>query len=192
MTELQNQANNVTSATTKTYFELTQNIDMGATNILISGGRNYEFDGKGYTISNYRSVTSIWGAGMGGLFGLITNSTIKNLTVSNFTVQSNADAGSLVGYTSGTCTIENCHAFNGDVIGKRVGIQMYDGREIVWVYAEPARIGGLVGCIGTNSKLIIRECSLGKNVTVRSYWADTNTVSTTRNTRLDAGDLLGK
>lgn len=79
-----------------------------------------------------------------GLFGVV-NGTIKNLTVSKFTIRNNGNSnhGAIVGKLSGT--IENCHAKDGAVWGNN-------------------NTGGLVGV--TPSTATIKNCTTANNVTV--------------------------
>ena len=64
------------------------------------------FDGGGYTITglkeNYESGLSV------GLFGIIYDATIKNLTLASSTVKGSSAVGGLVGLSRGNSTIENC------------------------------------------------------------------------------------
>ena len=65
------------------------------------------FDGGGYTVTglneNYDTSLSV------GLFGIIYDATIKNLTLASSSVKGNSVVGGLVGLSIGTSTIENCH-----------------------------------------------------------------------------------
>ena len=101
-----------------------------------------EFDGNGYTVSNFKITT---GGAYVGLFGY-NNGVIKNLGVENFTVNvsKNDDvyAGGLVGYNSGDIT-NSYAAGNVSATSSR----------------SSAYAGGLVGC---NSGSIANSYAAGK------------------------------
>lgn len=102
------------------YFLMTNSIDMrSVSNFMPIGNQlkgqgaenmrtfNGNFDGGGYTITGlkeyYDSGLSI------GLFGLIYDATIKNLTLTSSTIRGASAVGGLVGLSQGTSVIENCH-----------------------------------------------------------------------------------
>jgi hypothetical protein len=112
------------SASSRTYFKLTSDIDL--LSYLSAGGEGYAawgtdgwlpignntstmfyggLDGDGHTISNLR--TAYYGI-YHGLFGMTAaGSTIKNLNMSSTcSILGDADTGSIVGHNKGT--IENC------------------------------------------------------------------------------------
>ena len=97
-------------------------------------------DGNNCTIYNFQTTEK----NNTGLFGVV-NGTIKNLTVSKFTIRNNGNSnhGAIVGKLSGT--IENCHAKDGAVWGNN-------------------NTGGLVGV--TPSTATIKNCTTANNVTV--------------------------
>ena len=71
---------------------------------------NGTFDGKGYTVSGIRIYKNGTGntAGFQGLFGNAgSNSTVKNLTISDVRITGRNSVGGVAGYSSGL--IENCH-----------------------------------------------------------------------------------
>ncbi len=88
------------------------------------------FDGQGHTISNLNVDTSAMGKdnkAAAGLFGWTEGYdakqpvAFKNLTIDGVTVKSGKYAGAVIGYTSGTVTIENCTVKNATISGTRVG-----------------------------------------------------------------------
>ncbi len=123
-TELNLIRNYLGSASSRTYFKLTSDIDL--LSYLSAGGEGYAawgtngwlpignntstmfyggLDGDGHTISNLR--TAYYGI-YHGLFGMTAaGSTIKNLNMSSTcSILGDADTGSIVGHNKGT--IENC------------------------------------------------------------------------------------
>ena len=114
------------------------------------------FDGQGHTVSNFvitQKSTDSKNRSSYGLFGNITNATIKNLTVDNATVDISGGryAAALVGRMNNTSTIENCHVVNSNVT-------IYN-----W------QVGGLVGQINGGDALI-KDCSV-EDTTVNGYAA---------------------
>ena len=140
-----------------TYFELTEDIDLGGkewdpigdtVSALILGGKDYlvfagNFDGKGYTIKNLTIGTeaSPYSGDVCGLFGA-TSGTIEDVVLENVSINyigekySNAYyfrmAGALVGYSMGD--IVNCTV---------TGLDMKAGSDGSYVTLNS--IGGLVG-----------------------------------------------
>ena len=120
-----------------------------------------EFDGNGYTVSNFKITT---GRAYVGLFGY-NEGVIKNLGVENFTVNvsygGNVYAGGLVGYNSGditnsyatgnvsaTSTSTGSAAYAGGLVGYKYygGItNSYATGEVSATADDPAYAGGLVG-----------------------------------------------
>ena len=87
------------------------------------------FDGKGYEIrniyTNHSKVSGYGNTNYGGVFGYITDATIKNLGVTG-EITTNSCAGGIVGYVQGNCKIDNCYnkatitttaAYTGGVVG---------------------------------------------------------------------------
>jgi len=102
------------------YFLMTNSIDLRSVDNFMPIGNqlkgqgadnmrtfNGNFDGGGYTITGlkeyYDSGLSI------GLFGLIYDATIKNLTLASSSITGASAVGGLVGLSQGTSSIENCH-----------------------------------------------------------------------------------
>ena len=120
-----------------------------------------EFDGNGYTVSNFKITT---GRAYVGLFGY-NEGVIKNLGVENFTVNvsygGNVYAGGLVGYNSGditnsyatgnvsaTSTSTGSAAYAGGLVGRNNSgdiTNSYATGEVSATADDPAYAGGLVG-----------------------------------------------
>ena len=98
-------------------------------------------DGNNCTIYNFETAEK----DNTGLFGVV-DGTIKNLTVSKFTIRNNGNSnhGAIVGKLSGT--IDNCHAVNGNVWGN-------------------ANVSGIVGM--TYGVSYITNCTTATNVYVK-------------------------
>lgn len=81
----------------------------------------FNFDGRGYTISNFkidRSESDYYA----GLFNYLYGANVKDLTVANATIIGNKQVGAVVGALSDNSTIDNCKAINCTVTGqKKVG-----------------------------------------------------------------------
>ena len=103
------------------------------------------FDGNGHTISGIRiNYPSGVGLGIFGLLGHYANDTkywgaVKNLTVSNASINGRDNLGGIVGYSRGS-TITNCHVAN------TVNIQG-NGNNVYYC----GSVGGIVGCISLGS-----------------------------------------
>ena len=103
------------------------------------------FDGNGHTISGIRiNYPSGVGLGIFGLLGHCANATkywgaVKNLTVSNASINGRDNLGGIVGYSRGS-TITNCHVAN------TVNIQG-NGNNVYYC----GSVGGIVGCISHGS-----------------------------------------
>jgi len=141
------------------YVKLNANIDLGG-NYWVNGtasgyGSGKEFKGHffadtngdgtpKYTISNFKLKVPNT-ASQYGLFSKVTGGSIKNINVSNVTIEfaSNmgvvAQVGGLVGYASTNTTVENCHVTN--VKMELKGISGNGG------------YGGLIGYLGDKSTI---------------------------------------
>lgn len=120
---------------------------------IVMGGSDFEpigndttpfkgiLDGNNCTIYNFETAEK----DNTGLFGVV-DGTIKNLTVSKFTIRNNGNSnhGAIVGKLSGT--IDNCHTVNGNVWGN-------------------ANVGGIVGM--TYGVSYITNCTTATNVYVK-------------------------
>lgn len=97
------------------------------------------FDGAGHRISNISVDSTVQGV---GLFGVVSNATIKNLVVSGEIKTTAKYAGGIVGQSSGSCTviIENC------------------GNEAN-VTAGGANAAGIIGCNDSSAAdITIKNC----------------------------------
>lgn len=149
------------------YYELGADIHLG-NNMWVPIGNSTEnyfgghFDGKGYTIKNFKVVEGQYA----GLFGVVRNATIKNLHVKDFdisfTITNKNDyypafAGALAGYiTSNRGTSE--------ISGIRVSGGKIDWKANVG-YAYAGNIAGYASA-SLSSRTYIRECFATTPVTV--------------------------
>ena len=115
------------------------------------------FEGYGYTLSNLminRNVDNV------GLFGYVTNGTIRGITISNINVKGNSSVGGTVGYLNSG--IVNEINLSGNVtgtanyIGGIVGYSNASGNKISSVIANvnvsgSKRIGGILGYTNSSS-----------------------------------------
>ena len=104
-------------------------IDLGGKTITRTG-QAYQFsgnfDGQGHTVSNFKISQmdgGVDGTGYTGLFGYMSGASVKNLTVRNATVQSDAaQVAAIVPSVNENSVVDNCHAINCTVTGvKKVG-----------------------------------------------------------------------
>lgn len=131
----------------KAYYKLGRDIDLGkelwipigqTVNTPFSGG----LDGNGYTISNLTIKQEE--SNYVGLFGVINNAKIYNLTISDVNIVGNEYTGALVGYATGAIKyIVNCRVEKGRITGTN-------------------RVGGLIGATDNTSSLYftsVNNCS---------------------------------
>lgn len=168
----------------ETYFIMTQDIDMtevenmkpiGMAGLVFSG----HFDGANHTVSNL-TITSKSDMAV-GLFGLIQNASIKNLTVSNSTIIGGAGVGAVVGITAGG-PVNNCHAGEGTIVnatqtyaGGVVGGSLYAKSVTISNCTNKAEVkvdmtcgGGILGVC--ESPTILTNCvNFGKVMTGVEY-----------------------
>lgn len=89
------------------YYELMNDIDL-KNQIIFDGfsGTRFQsnFEGNGYTVSNFRG-----GRGTYGFFNNIYNGAVRNLTVRNIQFSESSGVGGLTRAISGNSVIENCH-----------------------------------------------------------------------------------
>lgn len=138
-----------------TSFTLTADIDLKDEENWTPIGNNQKqfrgnFDGQGHTISNLKISSTVSDV---GLFGVVMENTIKNLTIKDaeVTVTGGYYAGILIGYTNTKITIDNCHV-TGNSSVTAVGSQ---------------HVGGLIGYVSQN--ITMSRCSSNANVTADSY-----------------------
>ena len=108
------------------------------------------FDGAGHTLANLRCILEPGNDNQAtGLFGGTEYATIKNLTLTNLTVENGnrSDVGGIVVYASQT-TIENCHVTSG-TINNTTGNSGYAG-----------------AIVGNSDRATIKGCTVGAAVTV--------------------------
>ena len=144
------------------YYQLTGDIDFGGSEWTPIGHYTDEerykfsfsgvFDGNGYTISNYK----ITGSGRYlGLFGLVYNGSVKNLTVSDFIIDADCSSwvyvGGLVGRfisikDGNSGVLENCHVANGSITVNTVYRSAYVGGLVGFFHASEGAKLTLSGC----------------------------------------------
>ena len=113
------------------------------------------FDGNDKTIANVEIENN--GIDYSGLFGYLSNATIRDLTITTIGVAGANEVGVLAGWVSGG-TITNVH------IRGATG----DGSDVV--SATGGRIGGLAGRV-TGSTTVISQSSVDNlTITATSYW----------------------
>ncbi|MDL2239757.1 LamG domain-containing protein, partial [Bacteroidales bacterium OttesenSCG-928-L14] len=172
--------------TIKVYFRMTGNIDMENTSNYTASininhiMKNVVFDGNGYTIYNITNTyvspitfTQVYGT---ALFPKISESSITNLTLSDFKFYSNFAIGGLVGLSLGTSHIENCHVKTGEIYGLTEGS------------IGAMSLGGLVGNVDYNGNITIKDCSVASDVKI-IFWKEFSGVS---NVGRIAGGLIGE
>lgn len=137
-----------------TYFRLDADLDLQNVPFTAIGAEQYHtfagvFDGNGHTIKNLKQTNKSQ-LSYGGLFGVIGgNAVIKNLTVKNVDISTNAYTGVIVG--TGHGIIDNCHVVTADIVnnstatGAIAGI--FDG-EVKNCTVSDAAIFGLGGYVG--------------------------------------------
>ncbi len=145
-------------------------IPLGQTIKLIGADKAYNyradyFDGNGHTISNYYiDTTDDFAPGAdssSGFFGFLdgTDTVIKDLTLSDFTVLAYRRAAGIVGYSSGSITVENCHVKNADI--KAVTELMPAGN-----YDNGDKVGGIIGHMYENNT--VNNCTV-TNTTITAH-----------------------
>ena len=105
-----------------TYFKMTNDIDMENVDGFRSIGNNFDrepgedgtirpfsgiFDGDGHKVYNIKGAWDDYG--FVGLFGIIMNATIKNVTIAKSNIYGDLGAAALVGVGMMDNTISNCH-----------------------------------------------------------------------------------
>ncbi|MCC3374257.1 Ig-like domain-containing protein [Cohnella sp. REN36] len=142
----------------KSYYVLGANIDISSLNWKPFGKRGAEFtgsfDGNGYTITGLKASKPA--DQYVGFFGRVKDATLKNIVLTNVSVNGSGYTGGLAG-ASENSTIENCsvsgHVSSTDkVVGGLVG---YNGGKIVGSFSTGTvtgnhHVGGLVGQLQTD------------------------------------------
>lgn len=99
--------------------------------------KDYLFDGNGYAVSGISIQQE--SENNQGLFGVIQNATIKNLTLKGLHIEGKNNAGMLVGQANGSSLIDHCFVSGGEVSGVN-------------------SVGGLIGKVG--SDVVIHNCGV--------------------------------
>lgn len=136
------------------YYKLGNNIDLAGVEWVPIGSDNTPFtgtfDGDEFKISNLEFDNSV--TDYVGLFGVIDNATIKNVTLAQVSVGGHNNVGALIGQARGTSkSIINCHVLSGEIIGN-------------------TNVGGLIGSSNDiiSAAYFVQKCST--NVTVRGRY----------------------
>lgn len=130
------------------------------------------FDGGGFAVKN---LEVNWPKHMfGGLFGIVKNATIKNLTLSKSSIFGGAGLGAIVGVSLGSFSLENCHTtadvtvwtntmYVGGIIGGALFPDASKTSRITsctnaaTVNGELGGTGGIIGC-ASQANLLIERC----------------------------------
>ena len=141
-----------------TYFRLEADLDLQNVPFTPVGAEQYHtfagiFDGNGHKIKNLKQSFKSH-LNYGGVFGVIGgNAVIKNLTVENAELTTNAYTGAIVG--TGHGTIDNCHVAEADILNTNTGTGaiagLFEGEvkncsvNNVVLYGLGGFVGGAVG-----------------------------------------------
>ncbi|MFH1018950.1 MAG: GLUG motif-containing protein [Pseudomonadota bacterium] len=130
------------------------------------------FDGNGYTISNFRFVTTgATAENYAGFFGYVSGGTLKNIGLRDLTVEGASQVGGLAGLVRDSSVISDAYATgsvkgNGNEVGGLVGnldsSSITRSHALVTVTSGSAStyVGGLVGNM-TGSSSIARSYTIG-------------------------------
>ncbi|SFR65038.1 M26 family metallopeptidase [Anaeromicropila populeti] len=142
------------------YYVLGNNIDLngtewapvGSSAVPFTGG----FDGNGYTISNFTINQST--ASYVGFFGVISNASIKNLTIKDAYITGKNYVGTFTGSATGAdLWIQNCHveggsvtgtSYVGGIVGNTTSISTYEIQQCssnTEIIASGSYVGGIIG-----------------------------------------------
>lgn len=156
------------AATRGNTYELTADLDMTGVawksigNVNDYPGKSFQgtFDGKNHTISNLSCNDNDVNYATAALFGSASAAIIKNVKLTNVTIQSTHYAAGILGYhgDNTTVTISNCHVDGGTI---------YSTPELLsnGTYDNGDKVGGIIGySTGVN----IINCSV-ENVTMQAY-----------------------
>ncbi|MBR2351990.1 MAG: hypothetical protein IKA70_03525 [Alistipes sp.] len=137
--------------------KLVESIDLqgAAWTPIASGTKAFRgvFDGCGQTVSNFKVKTE--GENPAGFFANARN--VKNLKLSNVTIEGNYKVGAVVG--DGLCSqIENCHVDNATITATVYAANKDYGQHV----------GGIVGYLSAERTACAKNCSV-KNSTITGY-----------------------
>ena len=156
------------------------------------------FDGNGHVIKNLK----VNNANVAGLFGYMTQGTVKNLTIEGFELDAEHYAGAIVGWNEGSKTvIENCTVLKGDIelsvkngdYGDKAGAIVgfahggtYSNNTAAEVTIKGYRdLGGVTGNLQSDGKL------LNNKVSAVTIIAD-QTVEYAEVKDVNAGEIVGR
>lgn len=138
------------------------------------------FDGNGKTISGL----NIKSGNFAGLFGYISDATIKNVTLSEVNVSGGERVAALIGKITGDAVVENCtvsgsvtgsESNTGGVIGEIVNgtvelKNLTNEASVTNTKESNSRAGGIVAQVTTNAKVKLINCvNNGAVTTVNGY-----------------------
>jgi len=164
------------------YWKLTTDIDLNSLQWTPIGNTSYpfggHFDGTGKTIADMHINSTTLSA---GLFGEVNGSSVKNIgIIGNSSIAIAAYAGGIIGYATGSLTIENCYNIGGVSSSSNAGgIIGYinSGNVIITdcynygnIFAEYNNASGIVGCVINDVNLTINNCYNIGNIS--SYYSD--------------------
>ncbi|URZ17432.1 fibronectin type III domain-containing protein [Clostridium felsineum] len=149
------------------HYKLQNDIDLSGLNWTPIGNNSVPFvgvlDGNGHAIKNL-SMNRL-GLELNGLFGSMSNATVKNLTLSNVNIIGGKHIGAISGNVTGTSKIDNCSvdgvintsingtadSYIGGLVGQATGsLNVSNSNSAVVITGSGNRIGGLVGEITGN------------------------------------------
>ncbi|MBE6216033.1 MAG: hypothetical protein E7123_07390 [Bacteroidales bacterium] len=165
------------------------------------------FDGNGKTISGLTITTGNYA----GLFGYVSDATIKNVTLTNVSVSGGERMAALVGKIFGDAVVENCtvsgsvegsDSNTGGIIGEIVTgtvqlTNLTNNATVTNTKTSNSRAGGVVGQVTTNANVTLTGCKNTGAITtdngyaggiVSAYQSGTLTIENCSNT----GTLVGQ
>ena len=110
------------------------------------------FDGDEHTISGVRIRSSTGENNLKGIFGVVRNATVQNVTLADARITGNSTIGGIVGYAYGSTSVKNCHA------ASTVAFQT--------VFNNASSVGGIVGY--NDDESIVSDCTSSAVFTIAS------------------------
>ena len=163
-----------------------------------------EYDGKNFKISDIAVSYN----GDAGLFGTVSNCTVQDLELVDFTIKTTGStAGALAGSVTGTSTISGVLVHNsgldgtdsdkqisvtegagaaGGLVGKMTGGKVESSAAAVYVYAKSGPAGGLIGETASGT-VVVRSYSGGHTQNAKYVKTNNNVISDSGS----AGGLIG-
>ena len=110
------------------------------------------FVGDGHTISGVRIRSSTGENNFKGIFGVVRNATVQNVTLADTRITGNSTIGGIVGHAFGSTSVKNCHA------ASTVAFQT--------VFNNASNVGGIVGY--NDDESIVSNCTSSAVFTIAS------------------------